>query len=150
MRVMISQPMNGISDEEVLRVRNDIKAKLEAMHIEVVDSFCTDVIKGSLHPGIYYLGRTLMDHLHNVDAVYFAPGWRDARGCRIEFAVCQEYGIKRLPEDFINQPEAAPIMPPQQNIKKVSEDEIIKSRQISLDEYIKDGLKRLEKKVEEM
>lgn len=28
------------------------------------------------------------------DAVIFAPGWRDARGCRVEHVVASEYDLK--------------------------------------------------------
>jgi hypothetical protein len=110
MKVMISQPMNGIPDSEVLKIRNDIIEKANKLGITVVDSFDTSKVKDSKHPGVYYLGRTIMNHLHNVDAVYFAGDWRAARGCRIEFAICQEYGIKILPENFFDDPSPAPIM----------------------------------------
>lgn len=51
-----------------------------------------------------------MNHLHDVDAVYFVGKWIEARGCRIEFAVCQEYGIKILPEGFFDTPVQIPII----------------------------------------
>lgn len=40
-----------------------------------------------------------------VDAVYFAKDWRNARGCQIERRVCEEYGIKILEHDFIELEE---------------------------------------------
>ena len=49
---------------------------------------------------LYYLGRSI-DLIGTVDAVYFAPGWRTARGCIIERRVCEEYGVKILDEDFL-------------------------------------------------
>jgi len=30
----------------------------------------------------------------DADAVIFAPGWRDARGCRVEHVVASEYDLK--------------------------------------------------------
>lgn len=45
-----------------------------------------------------------MKFMHNVDAVYFDDGWFEARGCRIENAVCKEYGIKILTSDFLFEP----------------------------------------------
>ena len=104
MKVMISQPMNGIPDSDVLKIRNDIIKKAFKMGIVIVDSFDTSKVKDSKHPGVYYLGRTLMKFMHNVDAVYFDDGWFEARGCRIENAVCQEYGIKILTSDFLFEP----------------------------------------------
>lgn len=110
MKVMISQPMNGVPDNYVKKIREDIIKQAKKMDIEIVESFDTTEVKDSKNPGVYYLGRTLANHMHNVDAVYFYGDWRGARGCRIEFAVCQEYGIKILPENFFEKPTPAPIM----------------------------------------
>lgn len=102
MRVMISLPMNGIPDEKIKERIKELKDKFKEFHIEVIDSFITDEIKDSYHPGVYYLGRTLMNFMHCVDAVYFDEGWNKARGCRIEYAICQEYGIKILNSNFFD------------------------------------------------
>ena len=104
MKVMISLPMNGRSDDEVRARMSYLKKEFSKLHIEVVDSFITDEIKDSNYPGVYCLGRTLMKFMHNVDAVYFDDGWFEARGCRIENAICQEYGIKILKPDFLFEP----------------------------------------------
>lgn len=39
------------------------------------------------------LGK-LIELLSTTDAVYFADGWNNARGCRIEHQVAADYGIK--------------------------------------------------------
>ena len=101
MKVMISLPMNGRKNEEIKERMKELKEKFAKLHIDVIDSFLTDEIENSYHPGVYYLGRTLTQFMHNVDAVYFDDGWEKARGCRIENAVCQEYGIKILTSDFL-------------------------------------------------
>ena len=101
MKVMISQPMNGIPDQEVRRIQNDIKKKFEKYHIEVMDSFITEEADKDLrNPGVFYLGRTLMNFLSDADAIYFVEGWEKARGCRIERRICEEYGIMILDESF--------------------------------------------------
>lgn len=118
MKVMISLPMNGKNDDEVRARMTYLKNEFAKLHIDVVDSFITDEIEGSNYPGVYYLGRTLMKFMHNVDAVYFDDGWFEARGCRIENAVCQEYGIKILTPDFLFEPRMHNVMmPPQPHIK---------------------------------
>ena len=104
MKVMISLPMNGRKNEEIKERMKELKEKFAKLHIDVIDSFLTDEIENSYHPGVYYLGRTLTQFMHNVDAVYFDDGWFEARGCRIENAVCQEYGIKILTPDFLFEP----------------------------------------------
>lgn len=104
MKVMISLPMNGRKNEEIKERMKELKEKFAKLHIDVIDSFLTDEIENSYHPGVYYLGRTLTQFMHNVDAVYFDDGWFEARGCRIENAICQEYGIKILKPDFLFEP----------------------------------------------
>ena len=104
MKVMISLPMNGRKKEEVEARMQKLKEDFAKLHIDVVDSFLTDEIENSYHPGVYYLGRTLTQFMHNVDAVYFDDGWEKARGCRIERNICNEYDIKILDESFFMQP----------------------------------------------
>ena len=122
MKVMISLPMNGRKNDEIKERIKELKEKFAKLHIDVVDSFITDEIEGSNYPGVYYLGRTLTQFMHNVDAVYFDDGWEKARGCRIENAVCQEYGIKILTPDFLFEPRMHNVMmPPQPHIKNCME-----------------------------
>ena len=103
MRVMISQPMAGKHDADVKAIREELIEKFKELHIEVVDSFDTkNAPAGVYNPSVYYLGRTIMNWLHSVDAVYFVDGWKEARGCRIEHEICNEYGIKCLYSDFFN------------------------------------------------
>ena len=104
MKVMISQPMAGKNVADIEAIRDELKEKFKKMHIEVVESFCTqDPPAGVYNPPVYRLGKTIANWLHSVDAVYFVDGWRDARGCRIEHEVCKEYGIKCLYSDFFEQ-----------------------------------------------
>ena len=41
MKVMISQPMAGKNDADVEAIRDELIEKFKRMHIEVVESFCT-------------------------------------------------------------------------------------------------------------
>ena len=104
MKVMISLPMNGRKNEEVKERMKELKEKFASLHIDVIDSFITDEIENSYHPGVYYLGRTLTQFMHNVDAVYFDKDWETTRGCRIERDICNEYNIKILDESFFRPP----------------------------------------------
>ena len=104
MKVMISQPMNGIPDSEVRRIQNELKKRFAKYHIEVVDSFLTEDVDTNLrNKGVFYLGRTIQKFLSDVDAVYFVNGWQRARGCKIERQICEEYGIMILDDSFFKQ-----------------------------------------------
>lgn len=113
MKVMISQPMAGKNDDSILKTRDKIIEKFDKLHIDVIPSlFETDAPSESYNPAVFYLGRTIVECLHQVDAVYFADGWEKARGCRIEHQICQEYGIKCLYSDFFetgNKPQVTSI-----------------------------------------
>ena len=104
MKVMISQPMNGIPDSEVRRIQNELKERFAKYHIEVIDSFLTEEVDTNLrNKGVFYLGRTIQKFLSDVDAVYFVNGWQKARGCKIERQICEEYGIMILDDSFFKQ-----------------------------------------------
>ena len=106
-RLFISQPMRGKSDEEIEREREDLIAIAKAVYagrgeVEVIDSFFKgglDVPAGAKAP-LYYLSKSL-ELLATADVAIFAEGWREARGCRIEHECADGYGVARieLPEE---------------------------------------------------
>lgn len=107
MKVMISQPMRGKTEEQIREERKAIIEKFNNMHIEVIDTIFTDEVPIDYNAGVYFLGKSIKE-MSKVDAIFMCNGWREARGCRIERQVAQEYGIKILYEDFfVNKPEVS-------------------------------------------
>ena len=103
MKVMISLPMDGHSDEDVRKRMEFLKKEFGKLHIDVMDSFIDVPADESVrNEHIFYLGRSIMMFLAHADAVYFDNGWNNARGCRIENQICKEYGIKCLYSGFFN------------------------------------------------
>ena len=100
MKVMISQPMNGRPEEEIEAERERIVDKFNKMHIEVVSTLFTDKAPEDCNAAVYYLGKSI-SAMKDIDALYMCDGWREARGCRIEYQVAKEYGIKILESDFL-------------------------------------------------
>lgn len=106
-RLFISQPMRGKSDEEIESEREDLIAIAKAVYagrgeVEVIDSFFKgglDVPAGAKAP-LYYLSKSL-ELLATADVAIFAKDWREARGCRIEHECADGYGVARieLPEE---------------------------------------------------
>lgn len=99
-KLFISQPMNGKTDEEILKVREKaIKSAEEKLgeKVEVIDSF----FQNAPHDAkpLWFLGKSL-ELLSNADVVYFAKGWEEARGCKIENTCAVEYGIDLIIEDY--------------------------------------------------
>lgn len=99
MKVMISQPMSGRSEETIKNERKEIIEKFNKMHIEVIDTLFAAESPQDCHTAIFYLAKAI-NAMSGVDALYMCDGWPQARGCRIEYLVAQEYGIKILDKKF--------------------------------------------------
>lgn len=89
---MISQPMNGLSDEEILRVREEVRNKMEQMGFRFVDSFFTE-LEDTKNVPIYYLSKSI-EKMSQCDVVIFVDGWDKARGCQIEHEVAEKYDLE--------------------------------------------------------
>ena len=88
MKVMICQPMNGRKDNEILAERNLIIAELSKYkEVILLDTF---FITEESNP-VKLLAKSI-EKLAEADLVVFAPGWEQARGCKIEFEVAKNYG----------------------------------------------------------
>lgn len=103
-KVFISQPMRGRSDEEILAERKEILAKAKAIlnqnknyrpaEVEEVKSFLDMNDKDPL----WCLGESLK-LLSTADIAFFAKGWDSARGCKLEHAAAEAYGINCIEEE---------------------------------------------------
>lgn len=98
-KLFISQPMRGKTDEEILKEREKAIASAQRFlgeEVEVIDSFFQNA-PAEAKP-LWFLGKSL-ELLSTADVAYFAKGWEDARGCRIENTCAIEYGIAVI-EDY--------------------------------------------------
>ena len=95
MKVFISQPMKGKTDEQILTERNGAISKIERVYpdsqIEVIDSFFADYDGNA----VQFLGKSILK-LGEADLIVFLPGWDKARGCLVEEEVAKLYEIERL------------------------------------------------------
>ena len=92
-KLFISQPMKGKTDEEILKEReNAIRSAEKQVNepVEVIDSFF-QAAPADAKP-LWFLGKSL-ELLASADVAYFAKGWNEARGCKIEHTCAVEYGI---------------------------------------------------------
>lgn len=88
MKLMISQPMRGKTNEQIKQERETLVKQLEAEGHEVIDTVL-DLSEGKTP--VHYLSKSI-ELMADVDGVVFMPGWQQARGCRIEYQVATEYG----------------------------------------------------------
>ena len=105
-RVMISQPMSGLTDDEITQTQNRAYQHLRDIGYDVVNTLFLDypsdedlkVSRGIIQPHIFYLSNAVRE-MSKCDAVYFVKGWKDARGCKIEHEIAREYGLELIYEE---------------------------------------------------
>lgn len=98
MKLFISQPMRGLTDEEILAVRQKAKADVERLlgvEVEVLESFFQGA-PADANP-LWYLGESIK-LLSEADLVYFAKGWGGSWGCLVECQCAVEYGMSWMSE----------------------------------------------------
>lgn len=91
--------MKDKTDEEIKAVREEsIRRAKEKLgeDVEVIDSF----FENAPHDArpLWFLGKSL-ELLSIADIAYFAKGWNDYCGCRIEHICAEEYGIENIIEE---------------------------------------------------
>ena len=100
-KLFISQPMRGLTDEEILKAREEIKNRAEKIigePVELINSFIEDYpVEINKSIAVWYLGKSIQ-FLSQADIVYFGSNWRNARGCKIEYEIANAYGIKVIEE----------------------------------------------------
>lgn len=104
-KAMLSQPMNGLTDEEIVDARNKAIAALDAQGYEIVNTLFTDewyskekmAERGVVQIPLCFLAKSL-ENMSLCHAAYFCKGWENARGCRIEHEAAKAYGLKILYE----------------------------------------------------
>lgn len=91
MKAMISQPMAGNTQEEIVATREKAVAALEDRGYEVVNTLFTDEWysdesmeeRGVVQIPLCFLAKSL-ENMSLCRAAYFCHGWEKARGCQIE------------------------------------------------------------------
>lgn len=105
-KAMISQPMAGKTDEQIVATRERATASLEDMGYEVVNTLFTDEWysdeameeRGVVQVPLCFLAKSL-ENMSLCHVAYFCKGWEKARGCRIEHDAAVAYGLEVLYED---------------------------------------------------
>lgn len=91
MKLFISQPMRGRSDEEILEERERIKKNFP--DDEIIDSFFEDYEPTTGNMALKYLAKSI-ELLADADTAVFCEGFEKARGCMIEYQCAVAYGIE--------------------------------------------------------
>lgn len=105
-KAMLSQPMNGKSDEEIVATRNRAIDRLKELGYDIVNTLFTDEWyskekmeeRGVVQIPLCFLAKSL-ENMSLCHAVYFCAGWESARGCRIEHDAAKVYGLDIIYEE---------------------------------------------------
>lgn len=105
-KAMISQPMHGKSEEEIKATRLRALQALAARNYAIVNTLFTgewysedrSAEQGVVNRPLMFFAESVegMSHCH---AVYFCKGWESARGCKLEHAVAEAYGLTLIYEE---------------------------------------------------
>ena len=99
MKIFISQPMNGIPQEQIEKRRNEIIKMIKGKYLNNIE-FIDLIIdqkpdEDVFYSPVWYLAKSI-EKLSTVTMVYFDKGWEKARGCQIEYSICRAYGIPTI------------------------------------------------------
>ena len=106
MKAMLSQPMNGKNDEEIIATRDRAIAALKERGYEVINTLFTDEWyspetmkeRGVENRPLCFLAKSL-ESMSLCHAAYFCKGWETTRGCRIEHEAAKAYGLTIIYEE---------------------------------------------------
>lgn len=106
MKAMLSQPMAGKTEEEIIATREKAIAALQARGYEIVNTLFTDewyskesmTARGVVKIPLCFLAKSL-ENMSLCHAAYFCKGWENARGCRIEHEAAKAYGLEIIYEE---------------------------------------------------
>ena len=105
-KAMISQPMRGKTEDEIVATREKAISALEEKGYKVVNTLFTDEWyskekmeeRGVVQIPLSFLAKSL-ENMSLCHAAYFCKGWENARGCRIEHEAAKAYGLEILYEE---------------------------------------------------
>lgn len=105
-KAMISQPMGGKTDDEIVRTRDRALMALEQRGYSTVNTLFTDewysseemAKRGVIQIPLCFLAKSL-EIMSLCHVVYFCKGWENARGCRIEHDAAKAYGLEIIYEE---------------------------------------------------
>lgn len=105
-KAMLSQPMGGKTNEEIIAARERAIRVLREKGYEIVNTLFSDEWfnkekmeeRGVVQIPLCFLAKSL-ERMSLCHAAYFCKGWENARGCRIEHEAAKAYGLDIIYEE---------------------------------------------------
>jgi hypothetical protein len=104
-KAMLSQPMAGRTQEEIVATREKAISALDARGYTIVNTLFTDewystekmTERGVVQIPLCFLAKSL-ENMSLCHAAYFCKGWENARGCKLEHDAAKAYGLEVIYE----------------------------------------------------
>lgn len=108
-KAMLSQPMAGKTEDEIVATRNRAIAALTSKGYTVVNTLFTDewysdenmIKRGVVQIPLCFFAKSI-EAMSKCHTVYFCKGWEETRGCKLEHAVAKAYGLTIIYEEVDN------------------------------------------------
>lgn len=105
-KAMLSQPMAGKTNEEIVATREKAIKFLESNGYEIVNTLFTDewysqekmTERGVVQVPLCFLAKSL-ENMSLCHVAYFCKGWEKTRGCKIEHDAAVAYGLEVIYEE---------------------------------------------------
>lgn len=102
MKIFLSHNMTGLSESEVMKIRNSAIKLLTEKYgndIEIIDNY--HHYNAPKNAGrLWHLG-TSISQLDEADAIYFCEGNSDSNGCLIELLIAKFYNLRILNSEMV-------------------------------------------------
>jgi hypothetical protein len=104
-KIMISQPMNGLTEEQITNAQNKFLEYAKKENLEPLNTYFKDewysqesmTSRGVVQIPLCFLAKSI-ENMSLCHKAYFAKGWENARGCKIEHEVALQYGLEIIYE----------------------------------------------------
>ena len=105
-KAMLSQPMAGKTDEEIVATREQAIKALTERGFVIGNTLFTDewyskasmTERGVENIPLCFLAKSL-ENMSLCHAAYFCKGWENARGCKLEHEAAKAYGLEIIYEE---------------------------------------------------
>ena len=105
-KAMLSQPMAGKTNAEIVSARDRAIRVLREKGYEIVNTLFTNEWyskekmeeRGVVQIPLCFLAKSL-ENMSLCNAAYFCKGWENARVCRIEHEAAKAYGLEIIYEE---------------------------------------------------
>ncbi|MEY4260212.1 MAG: hypothetical protein RL656_1185 [Bacteroidota bacterium] len=92
--------MNGLTEKQITNAQNKFLEYAKKENLKPLNTFFQDEwysnesmsSRGVLQTPLFFLAKSL-EYMSKCTTVYFAKGWENARGCKIEHEVALQYGL---------------------------------------------------------